>query len=118
MIPTPQRAEASWGALHKAHGRASATLLAMSKRLVTDDLREAPAGKDTERSEQMLNLEMVHRDFGSVEDTFATPAGGGRELSFLLAAQEARAALARAQEHAAIGAQDVLSQADEALVMG
>jgi hypothetical protein len=67
----------------------------------------------------MLNREMVRQDFGSVGDTFATPANGGRELSLLLAAQEeVRAALARAQEHAALEAQDVLTQADEALVMG
>ena len=68
----------------------------------------------------MFNQEMVHQDFGSVEDRFATPAaGGGREVSLLRAAQEqARAALACAQERAAIEAQDVLSQADEALVMG
>jgi hypothetical protein len=67
----------------------------------------------------MFNREMVRQDFGSVGDTFATPANGGRELSLLLAAQEeVRAALARAQEHAALEAQDVLTQADEALVMG
>jgi hypothetical protein len=67
----------------------------------------------------MLGQEMVHQDFGSVEDTFGIPASGGRELSLLLAArEEARAALARAQEQAAIEAQDILSQADEALVMG
>lgn len=70
-------------------------------------------------SEQVLNREMVHQDFGSVEDKFASLAGGGQELSLLLAAQqEARVALIRAQEQAAIEAQDVLSQADEALVMG
>ncbi len=67
----------------------------------------------------MINQEIVHQDLGSVEDTFATWAGGGREFSLLLAAQEeARTALARAQEDAAIEAQDVLSQADEALVLG
>jgi hypothetical protein len=67
----------------------------------------------------MFNLELVQRDFGSVEEGFASLAGGGRVLPLLLVAQmEATAALARAQEDAAIGAQDVLSQADEALVMG
>ncbi len=67
----------------------------------------------------MINQEMAHQDLGSVEDTFATPAGGRREFSLLLAAQEeARTALARTQEDAAIEAQDVLSQADEALVLG
>ncbi len=69
-------------------------------------------------SEQVLDRETVHQDFGSVEDKFASLAGGGQELLLLLAAREARAALARAQEQAAIEAQDVLSQADEALVMG
>lgn len=69
-----------------------------------------------ERSEKMLEREMVHLGFGLVEDGFA---GGAREFSLLLVAQrEARAALARAQEDAAIEAVDVLSQADEALVMG
>ncbi len=64
----------------------------------------------------MLNQETVHQDFESVEESFAD---GERELSLLLVAQEeARDALVRAQEHTAIEAQDVLSQADEALVMG
>ena len=45
-------------------------------------------------------------------------AGGGRRLSLLLGAWEARVALARTQEDAAIEAENVLSQADEALVMG
>jgi len=67
----------------------------------------------------MINQEMAHRDFGSVEERFAGIAGGGPEFSLLLAGQEeARAtALARAQEYAAIEAQDILSQADEALVL-
>ena len=68
-------------------------------------------------SAKMIDQEMVHQDLGSVEERFADLAGGGPW--FLLAAQEeARAALARAQEDAAIEAQDVFSQADEALVMG
>ena len=69
-------------------------------------------------SEQVLNREMVHQDFRSVEDRFASLAGGGQELLLLRAGQEARVALVRAQEQAAIEAQDALSQADEALVMG
>jgi hypothetical protein len=71
-----------------------------------------------DKSEQVLNREMVHQDFRSVEDKFASLAGGGQELLLLLAGQEARAVLARAQEDAAIEAQDALSQADEALVLG
>ncbi len=67
----------------------------------------------------MINQEMAHRDFGSAEERFASPAAGGGELSLLLAPSwAARADLARAQEDAAIEAQDVLSQADEALVLG
>ena len=68
----------------------------------------------------MFVREMVHRDYGSVEDGFASLAPGGPGFSLLLAAkEEARdTALARAQEDAAIEAQDVLSQADEALVLG
>lgn len=66
----------------------------------------------------MFNQGMVQRDFGSVADGFASLAGG-LEFPLLLAGQEeAWAALALAQEDAAIEAQDVLSQADEALVMG
>jgi hypothetical protein len=69
-----------------------------------------------ERSEKILEREMVHLGFGSVEDGSA---GGVREFQLLLVArQEAKAVLARAQEDAAIEAGDVLSQADEALVMG
>jgi len=61
----------------------------------------------------------VHQDLGSVEARLAGPADGGRFFSLLLAAQwEARGALARVQEDAALDAQDALSQADEALVMG
>jgi hypothetical protein len=49
----------------------------------------------------MLDREMAHRALGSAEERFASLTGGGREFSLLLAAQEeARAALARAQEHA------------------
>ncbi len=67
----------------------------------------------------MINQEMAHRDFGSVEERFASLVGDARDFSLLLVArEEARAALARVREHAAIEAQDVLSQADEALVMG
>ncbi len=66
-----------------------------------------------------MNQEMAHRGFGSVEERFASLAHGGVGFLLVLAAQEeARAVLARTQEHAEIEAQDVLSQADEALVMG
>ena len=66
----------------------------------------------------MINQEMVHQDFRSVEGRFASPAEGGRGFSLLLGVWEARVALARTQEQAAIEVEDVLSQADEALVMG
>ena len=67
----------------------------------------------------MLNVEKAYRDFGPIED--ARGAGsplGGRGLVPLLAILEAGAALEREREQAAIEAQDVLSQSDEALVMG
>ncbi len=68
----------------------------------------------------MIGQKMAHQELGSVEGRFASLAHGGAGFSLLLVAnEEARAtALARAQEDAAIEAQDVLSQADEALVLG
>lgn len=67
----------------------------------------------------MLKLETVHRDFGPIEDTSGSSSPAGRRgLMDLLAIREASAALEREREHAAIEAQDALSQADEALVMG
>lgn len=67
----------------------------------------------------MIDLRTRRRNFRPIEDTLgALPRVGGRELVPLLATREALAALAREQEHAAIEAEDVLSQADEALVMG
>ena len=67
----------------------------------------------------MLNLEIVHRNVEAVEDAVGALAPvGRRELAPLLAARKAVAALAREQEHAAIEAEDIMSQADEALVMG
>lgn len=67
----------------------------------------------------MFNLELVQREFGTVEEGFTSLAGGGRVLPLVYAARlEATVALARVQEDAAIEAQDVSSQADEALVMG
>ena len=65
----------------------------------------------------MLNVEKAYREFGPIED--ARGAGsplGGRGVVPLLAILEAGAALER--EQAAIEAQDILSQSDEALVMG
>ena len=62
----------------------------------------------------MLNQQIEPRDSGSVEDAFATPVGGGRELLLSLTVQEARTILARAQERAAIEAEDFWGQADEA----
>ena len=67
----------------------------------------------------MLEGEMVHQDFRSIEGGFTSLADSEKELSVLLAVgEQARAALENAQEDAAIAAQDVLSQAEEALVMG
>ena len=62
----------------------------------------------------MLNQQIEPRDSGMVEDAFATPAGGGRELLLSLTVQEARTILARAQERAAIEAEDFWGQAEEA----
>lgn len=52
-------------------------------------------------------------------EPFATPGGGAeRTFSLLLATMEARAVEAGAQEDAAIEAEAILTQADEALVLG
>lgn len=66
----------------------------------------------------MLDSKKVHQDFWSIADTFTSLARSRREFSVLLAVRnQAKAAPTRAQEDAAMEAQDVLSQADEALVM-
>ncbi len=39
-----------------------------------------PAGRDTERSEKMLEQEMVQRDFGSVDGRAAGLVGSGGEF--------------------------------------
>ena len=64
-----------------------------------------------ERSRKMITEETAHGDFEAVETLLTSLADGGGELSPL-------AVLARAQEEAAIEAQDILAQADEALVLG
>ena len=67
----------------------------------------------------MLNVEKAYRDFGPIEDAReAVSPLGGRPVVPLLAIREARAALESEREQAAMEAQDVLAQADEALVMG
>ena len=67
----------------------------------------------------MLNVEKAYRDFGPIEDARGVGSPVGRRgVVPLLAIREATAALEREREQAAIEAQDVLSQADEALVMG
>jgi hypothetical protein len=71
-----------------------------------------------ERSRNMITQKIAHRDFEAVENLLTSLANGGRESSVWLAARDARSALALAQEDAAIEAEDVLSQADEALVLG
>lgn len=66
----------------------------------------------------MLKQETLHRIFESDKDPFVTSSGDERELLLLLAAQDARAAQARAREEATIDAEDISTQAEEALVMG
>lgn len=69
-------------------------------------------------TQEIAHQVIAHQDFGTLEDLLAGLVDGGRESSPLLVARNAKAALARAQEDAAIEAQDILSQADEALVLG
>jgi hypothetical protein len=67
----------------------------------------------------MINLGTTQREFGLIEDALGAFAPiGGRGLVAALATQEAVAALAREQDNAAIEAEDILTQADEALVLG
>ena len=67
----------------------------------------------------MINLGTTLWEFGSIEEASGAFAPiGGRGLVAALATQEAVAALAREQENAAVEAEDVLTQADEALVLG
>ena len=65
----------------------------------------------------MIGQEMAHQDLGLSEGRFASPAGSGW-YSFAAWEEAQAAALRRAQEDAAVDAEDVLSQADEALVLG
>ena len=58
-------------------------------------------------------------DAATGEGLFATPGGGERTLLLLLAARGTRDIRERsAQEDVAIDAEDALTQADEALVIG
>ena len=67
----------------------------------------------------MLKLETSHRDAGPSGDARGTGSPLGRlGLVPLLGIPEAGAALEREREQAAMEAQDILTQADEALVMG
>lgn len=67
----------------------------------------------------MIDQEMAHQDLGAVGRMFTSPAGG-RWFWVLLDVQEeaVAAATSRTQEDATIEAEDILSQADEALVLG
>ncbi len=61
----------------------------------------------------------TRREFRPIEDALgAFDPIGGRDLVALFAAQGTMAALAREQENAAMEAEGILSQADEALVLG
>ena len=67
----------------------------------------------------MINLGTTQGQFGSIEDALGAFAPiGGRDSIALLAAQEAMITLAREQENAALDTEDILTQADEALVLG
>jgi hypothetical protein len=67
----------------------------------------------------MIDQDMAHQDLGTVGASVANPTRGSRWFWLLLdVREEARAAPSRTAEDAAIEAEDVLTQADEALVMG
>jgi hypothetical protein len=68
----------------------------------------------------MIDQDMAHQDLGTVGASVASPTRGSRWFWLLLdVREEARAAApSRTAEDAAIEAEDVLTQADEALVMG
>jgi hypothetical protein len=68
----------------------------------------------------MIDQEMAHHDLGTVGGRVRSSTGRGRWFWVLLDVREqARAsARSRTREDAAIEAEDILAQADEALVMG
>jgi hypothetical protein len=65
---------------------------------------------DTEEETMVINV----TDTAAGEGPFATTTGGERTLLLLLATREAREIQRRAQEEAAIDAEDFLTQAEEA----
>ena len=65
--------------------------------------------------ESVMN-EVIEAAVGN--DPFATPGGAERAFSLLLATLDARDIETGAQEDAAIEAEAILTQADEALVLG
>jgi hypothetical protein len=66
----------------------------------------------------MLKLETAYPDFGPIEDASGSGSPvSGRGSTPLLAIREAGAALEREREQAAMETQDILTQADEALVV-
>lgn len=70
---------------------------------------------EREGKESVMN-EVIEAAVGN--DPFATPGGAERAFSLLLATMEARDIETGAQEDAAIDAEAILTQADEALVLG
>jgi hypothetical protein len=67
----------------------------------------------------MLNTGMARRELGPIEEAWGAGSPlGGRGLAPLLAHPGGRGRPGAELEHAAMEAQDVLAQADEALVMG
>jgi hypothetical protein len=68
---------------------------------------------DTEEETMAINVP----DTATGRSPFATPRDGERTLLLLLATQEAKDIQRRAQEEAAIDAEDFLTQAEEACAM-
>jgi hypothetical protein len=66
----------------------------------------------------MITQEIAHPDLEPVKDTLRSLANTSVECPLMPMVGEARDAQSLARDDAAIEAQDILSQAEEALVMG
>ena len=117
MTDTPQTGIAT--AVNTARGEQAANGRAVVDHSTQVRHRDhVEAVRPVERSREMITRQTAQQDPEAVENLFTGFADGGREFPLWLVALDARSALTRAQEDAAMEAQDALAQADEALILG